>query len=109
MRFILPFIIFILFLSPAFAGGGDLIIDWWEEDFWWEQEAVGENRWWEQEAVEEDRWWEQKSGKEQKPVQKKRPQQKTIESIQKRLKNLGEMIEQRQLRLPPKEFRQRKK
>lgn len=98
MRFILPFIIFILFSSPAVAGGGDLIIDWWEEDFWWEQESV-----------EEDRWWEQESVKEQKPIQKKRPQQRTIESIQERLKNLGEMIEQRQLRLPPKEFRQRKK
>ena len=79
------FALIILFPISALAGEEFFSSDWWTDD-WWEEETV----------IEES-------------PQQNIPQQRSIESIQEKLKKLERMIEQKSKRQEAPEYRQRKK
>lgn len=87
--FIFAFIV--LFPISSIAAGSEFFpSDWWEDD-WWEQE--------------EPVIIQKPSSSPQQNIQR----QKSIQSIQKKLEKLQKMLEQKRERLPPPEYRQRKK
>ena len=90
MRFILLLSVLILFSSSSFAGQEIFPSDCWSDDWWKQEEPV---------IIQKP------SPLPQQNIQR----QKSIESIQKKLEKLQKMLEQKRGRLPPLEYRQRKK